>query len=195
MKLHPDCCLQYEVQSDFLLLYEIQPLCYTTLCTEAVVCHGAVERDCELSVINCSPSLMDASLACFRLVFVQSNTFVQMILFSGDSTLPTHAVMQSKFKWGSDKQPPNTVMHLSLCSPWWQREAKLAHTVPVGYSISTLWDCSTEMFSLTKVQCITVASFLHIYFIEHTVRLNILFCWFFSKKKINRKTITQVWQI
>lgn len=54
----------------------------TTGCTAAGSCLGTADSDHELSFINCSRSVMDASIPFLRLLFVQSNTCMQMILFT-----------------------------------------------------------------------------------------------------------------
>lgn len=53
--------------------------------------HSGNHGDRELSFINCGRSLVDTSIKFWKLVLVQLRTCMQMILFSGDSTLPCKA--------------------------------------------------------------------------------------------------------
>lgn len=52
---------------------------------------SAADSDRELSFINCSRSLVDASIAFLKLMFGQSHTCMQIILLRADSVLPCKA--------------------------------------------------------------------------------------------------------
>lgn len=76
---HSDSC--YDEQKYYCQTSD-HPSHVTTGCTAASSCLGTADSDHELSFINCGRSVMDASIPFLRLLFVQSNTCMQMILFT-----------------------------------------------------------------------------------------------------------------
>lgn len=63
----------------FCLYMRFSQSSHSAVRIEAVLCHSAAGSDRELSFINFSQSLMDASITFLKLVFVQSHTCMQII--------------------------------------------------------------------------------------------------------------------